>query len=284
MPQVIYFKGNPLTLVGKNLKVGSSAPDFKVTSQDLKEISLSDFNGKIKVLTSFPSIDTPVCDLQIKEFNKKAAGLSKEVVILGISKDLPFAQKRFCESFDINGVTLLSDYKTSSFGVNYGFLIKELNLLARTVVILDKVNTVRYIQIVNELTIAPDYQDVLRKLEEVTKTAPEAAKNGILSHCIPCEGKVAPLMKDKIDSLLSTVHNWQLVDGKKIEKVFKFKDFSEAKYFLDLLGIIAEEQGHHPDFTLNFNKLKVSLTTHAAGGLTENDFIMAKIIDELAVD
>ena len=284
MLRVIYFKGNPLTLVGRNLKVGGIASDFKVTSQDLKEVNLSDFDGKVKVLTTFPSIDTPVCDQQIKEFNKKASGLSDEVVILGISKDLPFAQKRFCESFDIKGVTLLSDYKTSSFGINYGFLIKELNLLARSVVILDRANTVRYIQIVNELTTAPDYQDALSQLEEIAKTAPEAAKNGAPLRCVPCEGKVTPLMKDKIDTLLSRVHDWQLVDGKKIEKVFKFKDFSEAKYFLDLLGIIAEEQGHHPDFTLNFNKLKVSLTTHAAGGLTENDFIMAKIIDELAVD
>ena len=128
MPRVIYFKGSPLSLVGRILKVGSNAPDFRVVSQDLKEMSLSDFDGKVKVLTSFPSIDTPVCDQQIKEFNKKAGSLSKEVVILGISKDLPFAQKRFCESFDINGVTLLSDYKTSSFGINYGFLIKELKI------------------------------------------------------------------------------------------------------------------------------------------------------------
>ena len=137
---------------------------------------------------------------------------------------------------------LLSDYKTSSFGINYGFLIKELNLLARSVVILDKANTVRYIQIVNELTTAPDYQDALTQLEEIAKTVPQAAKNGAPLHCVPCEGKVAPLMKDKIDTLLSRVHDWQLVDGNKIEKAFKFKDFNEAKYLLDLRGLLPKSK------------------------------------------
>jgi peroxiredoxin len=101
IPRKIAFKGSPLTLVGRVLKSGVAAADFRVTTQDLTEIGLSDFKDKIKVLTSFPSLDTPVCDLQVKEFNKRVAGLSEAVVILGISKDLPFAQKRFCETFVI---------------------------------------------------------------------------------------------------------------------------------------------------------------------------------------
>jgi thiol peroxidase len=161
MTRIVHFKGNPLTLVGRVLKNEMPVPDFRVTSQDLKEITLADYRGKIKILTSFPSLDTPVCDLQVKEFNKRASHLSGEVVIVGVSKDLPFAQKRFCTEYDIDSVTVVSDYKTSSFGINYGLLIKELNLLARSVVIVDKNDYLRYLQIVDELTTPPDYEDVL---------------------------------------------------------------------------------------------------------------------------
>jgi thiol peroxidase len=296
MPAGIKFKGSPLTLAGRTLKTGSPAPDFTVISQDLKEIRLKDFSGKIKVVTSFPSLDTPVCDLQIKEFNEKASGVSKDVVILGISKDLPFAQKRFCQANKIKNAVIISDYRFSSFGVNYGFLIKELNLLARTVVIIDKNDIVRYIQVVEELSMPPDYEDVLKNLEEVIKNPaaaaaprpigsagapPPVAKQELPGKCKPCEAGTPPLPKERIEKLLAQYRGWQLVEDKKLVKELKFKDFIEAKYFLDLVSIIAEEQGHHPTLTLIYNKLKITLTTHAAGGLTENDFIMAKIIDEL---
>ncbi len=277
----ITFKGSPLTLAGRVLKTGVIVPDFKVVSQDLKEISLRDFKGKIKILTSFPSLDTPVCDLQVKEFNKRATGLSADVVILGISKDLPFAQKRFCETFEIKNVTVLSDYKSSSFGINYGLLIKELNLLARSVLIVDKNDVLRYIQITGELTSPLDYEDVLKNLTDVLNNPSLPIKEELGSKCKPCLGVIAPLPKDKIEKLLDKERGWELIKGKKLVKEFKFKDFLEAKYFLDLISVIAEEQGHHPGLTIIYNKLKVSLTTHAAGGLTENDFIMAKIIDEL---
>ena len=282
MPKKITFKGSPLTLAGRALKIGTLAPDFRVTSQDLKEVTISDFQGKIKIIASFPSLDTPVCDLQVKEFNKRAAQVSSEVAILGISKDLPFAQKRFCSMNDIKNETILSDYKSSSFGINYGPLIKELNLLARSVSIVDKNDVVTYFQVAEEFTNSLDYEDVLKNLEVVIKL-PEFALNGkgLPSKCIPCEGTVWPLPKEKIDSLLAQSHGWELVEGKRIVKEFKFADFAEAKYFLDLISVISEEQGHHPTLTIIYNKLKITLTTHAAGGLTENDFIMAQIIDEL---
>ena len=124
MGKQIKFKGNALTLVGRSIKEGAGAPNFKVVSGDLQEAGLADFKGKIKVITTFPSIDTPVCDLQVKEFNKRATAFSGEIVVLGISKDLPFAQKRFCQDNDIKNVVTLSDYKYSSFGINYGLLIK----------------------------------------------------------------------------------------------------------------------------------------------------------------
>ena len=167
MARNIKFKGSPITLEGKILTIGTKAPDFKVLSQDMKDVTLSDFQGKVKIITSFPSLDTPVCNLQVREFNKRATGFSSEVVILGISKDLPFAQKRFCEMNGINNVTVLSDYKYSSFGINYGLLIKELNLLARAVLIIDKNDVIRYIQIVEELTNQPDYEDVFKHLKEI---------------------------------------------------------------------------------------------------------------------
>lgn len=281
MRKTITFKGNPLTLVGRVLKVGKKAPDFKVVSQDLKEMGLDDFAAKIKVITSFPSLDTPVCDLQVKEFNKKASAFSADVVVLGISKDLPFAQKRFCQTNAIKNVFVLSDYKYSSFDINYGLLIKELNLLARAVIILDKNDYIRYIQISEELTAPPDYEDTLKNLEEVIKNPKLPQKEELPHKCIPCEGGAPPLPIATIEKLIKSIPNWQLIEGKKLVREFKFKEPQGARYFLDLLSIISDEQGHHPTMTLSYNKLKIFLTTHAAGGLTDNDFIMAKIIDEL---
>lgn len=167
MARIVHFKGSPLTLVGSPVKQGAAAPSFKVISQDLKEVTLADFKGKIKILTSFPSLDTPVCDMQVREFNKKASDISTDVAIIGISKDLPFAQARFCQDHDIKNISVLSDYKTSSFGINYGLLIKEWNLLARSVIIVDKNDIVRYVQIVDELTMPPNYNDVLNNLKDV---------------------------------------------------------------------------------------------------------------------
>ncbi len=279
MPRTVTFKGSPVTLVGRFLKIGAAAPDFRLTSTGLKEVRLADFKDRVKVITSFLSLDTPVCDLQVKEFNKRAAGLAGEPVVIGVSKDLPFAQKRFCESFEIKNISVLSDYKTSSFGINYGLLIKEMNLLGRAIIILDKNDAIRYLQIVPELITPPDYDAALSQLEAVIKNPafPAPAKE----HCVPCEGGVAPLPMEKANRLVAMSRGWELVEDKKIVKEFKFKDFVEAKYFLDLISVIAEEEGHHPGLTLIYNRLKVTLTTHAAGGLTENDFIMAKHIDEL---
>ena len=281
MSRKVNFKGSPLTLVGRVIKEGNSAPNFRVVNGALKEVGLSDFQGKIKVITSFPSIDTPVCDMQVQEFNKMAAGLTSDAVILGISKDLPFAQTRFCQAFEIKNAALLSDYKFSSFGINYGLLIKELNLLSRAVIILDKNDVIRYIQLVEELGRAPDYEDALNNLREALKNPEYQARGELLSQCKPCEGGVLALPKEKVESLVAQYRGWQLVEDKKIVKEFKFKDFIEAKYFFDLVSMIAEEQGHHPGLTIIYNKLKITLTTHSSGGLTENDFIMAKIIDEL---
>jgi thiol peroxidase len=165
----VTFKGNPITLLGNEVKTGEDAPDFKVLDAELNEKGLADFNDKIKLIASVPSLDTPVCDLQIKRFNDEAVKISKGVVILFISMDLPFAQKRFCQEFNIKKVKTFSDHRDGDFGVKYGVLIKELRLLARAIFIIDKENKVRYVQYVKDITDQPDYDGALNTLKEVAK-------------------------------------------------------------------------------------------------------------------
>lgn len=169
MARMITFQGKPLTLTGNAPQIGDPAPAFTVTSQDMKDFTLNNFKGKIKLISTFPSLDTPVCDLQVKEFNKRASVLSADIAVIGISKDLPFAQKRFCSENNIKKETVLSDYKISSFGLSYGLLIEGLYLLARAVLIIDKNDIVRYFQVVPELTTAPDYDGALKAMESVIK-------------------------------------------------------------------------------------------------------------------
>ncbi|MFA6321577.1 MAG: thiol peroxidase [Candidatus Omnitrophota bacterium] len=167
MLKKVTFKGSPMTLSGMSVQEGAQAPEFKVVDPDLKDITLADFKGKIKVITFFLSLDTPVCDLQVKEFNKRASAISSDVVILGISMDLPFAQKRFCHDNEIKNIKVLSDYKYHSFGENYGLIVKELNLLARGVLVIDRSNIIKYFRVTDELTMPPDYDDALKYLESI---------------------------------------------------------------------------------------------------------------------
>ncbi|MCS7187382.1 MAG: thiol peroxidase [Armatimonadetes bacterium] len=164
---VVTFRGNPLTLLGPDLQVGEKAPDFQVVDTDLNPISLSDFAGKFVLISVTPSLDTPVCDLQGRKFNELAAGLSEDVVVLNISVDLPFAQKRWCGANNIDRIKVLSDYQDRDFGLKYGVLIKELKLLARSVWIVDKDGIIRYKQIVPEVTNEPDYDAAMAALKEI---------------------------------------------------------------------------------------------------------------------
>ena len=134
------------------------------------------------------------------------------------------------------------------------------------------------------MNIPPEYLEILKNLKEVKdKVLSKATSQGgeLPLKCKPCEMGTPPMPKEKIDKLLVQYRGWQLIEDKKIIKEFKFKDFIEAKYFLDLVSVVAEEQGHHPGITIIYNKVKIALTTHAVGGLSENDFIMAKFIDEI---
>lgn len=160
-PGAVTFKGGPLTLVGDELAAGQAAPDFTLVTNDLEGKSLADFSGKVLVLVTVPSLDTPVCDVETRRFNEEAAALGNDVAVAAVSVDLPFAQKRWCGDAGIERVETLSDYKDRSFGEAYGLMIKELALLARAIVVVDRNGKVSYVQVVKEVTEEPDYDAVL---------------------------------------------------------------------------------------------------------------------------
>lgn len=157
---VVTMKGNPMTLVGPEIKAGEAAPDFTVSDQTLKPVKLSDYAGKTVVISVTPSIDTPVCDFQLRKFNADLAGRDG-VVVMNISMDLPFAIKRFCAVAEIENALALSDHKEASFGEAFGVLIKELRLLARAVFVVNPEGKVSYVEIVPEATDAPDYEKLM---------------------------------------------------------------------------------------------------------------------------
>jgi len=166
---VVKVKGNPVTLLGEEVKLGQKALDFRALNTNMEEVLLSSFKNKIKLIASVPSLDTPVCDLEIKRFNDEASRLSKDLVIIFISMDLPFAQKRFCQANNIKIVKTLSDHRDADFGQKFGVLIKELRLLARAIFILDKNDIIKYVQVVPELTSPPDYETALSSLRNIIK-------------------------------------------------------------------------------------------------------------------
>ncbi|MGA1862576.1 thiol peroxidase [Deferribacter thermophilus] len=163
---LITMKGNPITLVGNEVKVGDKAPDFTVLDMALSPKSLSDYKGKLKIISVTPSLDTPVCDMQMRTFNEKASKY-KDAVVLNISMDLPFAIKRFCTTAGIENVEGLSDYKDADFGQKYGLLIKELRLLARAVLVIDKDDNIIYYELVKEVTDHPDYDKLFAFLDNL---------------------------------------------------------------------------------------------------------------------
>jgi thioredoxin-dependent peroxiredoxin len=164
---LVTMKGDPLTLTGKEVKPGDKAPKFTVLDNGMKPVSPADFTGKVVVLASVPSLDTPVCDLETRRFNQEAAALGSDVAILTVSMDLPFAQKRWCGAAGIDRVVTLSDHREASFGKAFGVLIKENRLLARAVFVLDRGGVVRYAQIVPEIGREPEYAPVLEAVRRL---------------------------------------------------------------------------------------------------------------------
>jgi thiol peroxidase len=165
--EIVTMAGKPLTLVARKVIVGDSAPDFVVINNDLQPVHFSSYRGKKCIISSVPSLDTPVCDVETRKFNEEAANLGPDVALLTISMDLPFAQKRWCAAAGIDRVETLSDHRDASFGIAYGVLIKELRLLARAVFLVDGEGILRYQQLVKEIGNEPDYDAVLRALEDL---------------------------------------------------------------------------------------------------------------------
>ncbi|MCE4956335.1 thiol peroxidase [Macrococcoides caseolyticum] len=162
----VTFKNNPVTLLGEQVKVGTSAPDFSVLDTDLNVKTLADFEGKKKLISVIPSIDTGVCEQQTRKFNEEASSVDNAVVIT-ISADLPFAQKKWCAANGLDNVVTLSDHKDLSFGTNYGVVMEELRLLARSVFVLNENNEVVYTEIVSEGTNHPDYDKAVEALKSI---------------------------------------------------------------------------------------------------------------------
>jgi thioredoxin-dependent peroxiredoxin len=165
---LVTMRGNPLTLLGNEVKVGDAAPDFTVIDTDLKPVEFSSYNGKVCIISSVPSLDTPVCDASTRKFNKEAAGLAEDVAILTISMDLPFAQARWRGAAGVKAVKTLSDHRDASFGTGYGLLIKELRLLARAVFVVDRDGKVDYMEIVPEIADQPNYEAAIAAVKKLT--------------------------------------------------------------------------------------------------------------------
>ncbi len=163
----VTFQGKEIKLAGILPQVGDKAPDFKAVSQDLSTVEFfKTFSGKVAVLASVPSLDTPVCDLEGKRFNEEATKLSSDVEVIIVSMDLPFAQKRWCGAVGVERLVTLSDHRWASFGNAYGVLIEDLRLLARAVFVVDRNGTLRHVQLVPEVTHEPNYDEVMNAVKE----------------------------------------------------------------------------------------------------------------------
>jgi thioredoxin-dependent peroxiredoxin len=171
------MKGNPLTLIGPELKPGDKAPDFNLVDNGLKAVTLKDTGNHVRIISVVPSLDTPVCDAQTKRFNEEAAKLPG-VDILTVSMDLPFAQKRWCGAFGVDKVKMLSDHKDGSFGSGYGTLIKELRIESRAIFVLDGDNKVRHAEYVKEVADFPNYEAALSAARSAQE-APRKSQAGL---------------------------------------------------------------------------------------------------------
>jgi thiol peroxidase len=163
----VTLKGNPITLVGPELKVGDTAPDFSCDQGLVPTISLSDMGDSVKVFNVVLSVDTPVCSAQTRRFNEEASKIEGNLKIYTVSADLPFAQKRFCGAEGIDKVENISDYMNNTFGQAFGILIKDKGLLARGVFVLDKDNTIKYLEYVPEISTEPDFDSALSVIKDL---------------------------------------------------------------------------------------------------------------------
>lgn len=160
-------KGRPRTVIGARLKVGDTAPGFTLVANDFSEVTLADSAGKVRLISVVPSLDSDTCDLQTRRFNQEAAGFGPDVVVLTVSADLPYAQRRWCGAAGVERVQTLSDHRAMSFGNAYGTHVKETRLEQRAVFVVDRAGIIRYAEYVPEISQHPDYDAALAALREV---------------------------------------------------------------------------------------------------------------------
>ena len=161
----IKFQGNPITVSGAVLSEGSTVPNFKLSGNDLQDTTNADYQGKVLVISAVPSLDTPVCDVETRTFNEQVGSLPNDVVVLTVSRDLPFAQKRWCGASDISRVVTASDYKYRTFGEAFGVDWKDAGLLARAVFVADRAGKVIYVDYIHDITAEPNYAEVIEKVK-----------------------------------------------------------------------------------------------------------------------
>lgn len=164
---LVTFGGNPMTLVGTELKVGDDAPDVEVVDNDLQPVRLSTYKGKVAIVAAVASLDTGTCDVETRRFNQEVGKLGDDVVVLTISMDLPFAQKRWCGAAGVETVKTFSDHRAGAFGEAWGVLMKELRLLARAVFVVDREGDIRYVELLGEVGDEPDYDAALKAAKEL---------------------------------------------------------------------------------------------------------------------
>ena len=163
----IFWRGAPFNLSGNEIKVGDPAPDCELVANDLSPVRLSSYQGKIRIISALPSLDTPTCDMETRKFNDMAANMHADTVILTVSMDLPFAQKRWCGAAGVDKVITLSDHLKGEFGIAYGVMIEARRLLARAVFLVDRDGVVQHLEVVGELAKEPEYDEIFKKLAEL---------------------------------------------------------------------------------------------------------------------
>jgi thiol peroxidase len=164
-PGATTLRGNPMTLIGPELKAGDQAPEFELVDSSLQAVTLEKTGNKVRIFSVVPSLDTPVCDAQTKRFEETAAKMP-DLAVFSVSMDLPFAQKRWCSTFGVDHVKMLSDHRTGSFGASYGTLIKELRIESRAIFVVDQNNQIRYVEYVKEVAEHPNYEAALKAADQ----------------------------------------------------------------------------------------------------------------------
>ena len=172
-PGATTMRGNPLTLIGPELKAGDAAPEFTVVDGSLKPVTLKDTGNHVRIISVVPSLDTPVCDAQTKRFNEEAGKLPN-LKIYSVSMDLPFAQKRWCGAYGVDHIKMISDHRSGSFGEHYGTLIKDLRIMSRAIFVVDQDNTIKHAEYVKEVADHPDYEAALKVAKSLTGGAASA--------------------------------------------------------------------------------------------------------------